>query len=268
MLVNMAYFHSKEVLMRSLYFVFQTVIIFSCLISVGRAQDAALDKSQLRARVESEVEDFTRNIPVDPRLQEQFGILGATYIHLSGRVAIALTAQMFPVDWFLHSEIVWPLTDAGFIPKGIPGVKHAPSSFDCVVIILRYGRDDIPKSEVPDVQSKIDRWLDTYKISGPIFGRKKSDADPRVLYVRDITGASNETTASVIVRCRVHEEGTSRIRELVAYEEWRFKPIDNKHQRCWNRINMHHYLYPCASPTTNDCVGRQASGLKTLSDGK
>jgi hypothetical protein len=154
-----------------------------------------------------------------------------------GAAAVAL-----PVDWLVHSEIVWPLTDAGLIPSYVSGVKPVPSSSDGIVVVLRYGIDDNPKNEVPSGRDDLVRNLDAIKLSGPIFGRQEADAELRVLYVRDFSSKSKDTTATVVIRCRVREQQTSRIRELVASEQWRFQPTDNKQQRCWKRIDTQHHF--------------------------
>ena len=232
--------------MRSLIIVIVVCsLAFSALsCSVGCAQEAPLSKAKLRARVEAEVAEFTRKIPVDPRLHEQLGGVVAAVLHLSGRVAVGAAAVALPVDWLVHSEIVWPLTDAGLIPSCVPGVKPVPSSSDSVVVVLRYGINDNPKNEVPSGRDDLLRSLDAMKLSGPIFARKEAGAEPRVLYVRDFSSQSKDTTATVVIRCKVREQQTNRIRELVASEEWRFQPADNKQQRCWKQIDTQHHLCP------------------------
>ena len=229
-----------------------TVVVLSwsvlfCLCSVGGAQDAHLSMARLRARVEAEVEEFTREAPVDPRLQERFGTLGARALHLSARVGAGAAAQALPVDWLVHSEIVWPLTDAGLVPSYMTGIEPAASSSDCVVVVLRYSADDNPKNELSCEQDDLRDNLDAMKLSGPIFGRNGflvAGVDPGVLFVRDFSSQSKDTTATVTIRCRVREQKTGRFLELVASEEWQFQPTDNRQQRCWKRVDAQHDFCP------------------------
>jgi hypothetical protein len=153
-------------------------------------------------------------------------------------------AMALPVDWLVHSEILWPLSDTGLVPSHLLGATPVPSSSDSVVVVLRYGVDDNPKNHMYGDQDAIRRSLDANKLPGPIFVRKEADAEPRVLYVRDFSSQSKDTTATVVIRCRVREEQTSRVRELVALEDWLFQPTADKQQRCWKRIDVQHHFCP------------------------
>lgn len=215
---------------------------WSC--SDGCAQDALLRRTKLNARVEAEVSEFARNTPVDPHLQERIGGFAAVFRNLPGRFAWNLIALRFPVDWLVHSEIVWPLTDAGLVSSHVPGAELVPSSSDSIVVVLRYGIDDNPKKEIAGEQDSIHRTLDEMKLSGPMFARKGSDLESRVLYVRDFSSESKDTTATIVIRCRLRQQQTGRISELVALEEWLFQPTDDKQQRCWKRIDTQHHLCP------------------------
>ena len=220
-----------------------SLILSVWLCSAGHAQPAPLSKAELRARVEAEFTQSMQNTPADPRLQEQLGGLAAAVFRVGRQITVGALAQALPVDWLVHFEVVWPLTDAGLVPSYVSGVKPVPSSFDSVVVLLRYGIDDNPKNDMSS--DDLVRDLDAIRLSGPLFERKKGDAnEPSVLYVRDFSSKLRDTTATVVIRCKVREQQTGRIYELAASEEWQFRPTADKQQRCWKRIDTRHFLFP------------------------
>lgn len=231
------------------------LVCLVCWSPFGRGQDASDSSTQLSARAGAQARELTKTVGLDPRSVSVLGKGFATFLQTGAREVYIISAMAFPIDWLLHTEVVWPLVDQGLVPSYVSDVVAVSSPYDTVFVVLTYGKNDRPAGDGSEEERLVaDRWFDANRLSGPLFENPSPASSARILILREYSSQADQTTASVVVRAAVRGERLGQVRELVVLEDWRLQTTSDRRETCWKRTRARHFFGQDQASQTADTL--------------
>ena len=226
-----------------------------CWSPVGGAQDSPDTRAQLSARAGAQARELTKAVALTPHSESVFGKGFGSLLRIGAREVYITSAMAFPIDWLLHTEVVWPLVDRGLVPSYVSDVVAVSSPYDTVFVVLKYGKNDRPAGDGSEEERLVaDRWFDANRLSGPLFENPSPASAVRILILREYSPQADQTTASIVVRSAVRGEPLGQVRELVVLEDWRLQATSDRREICWKRTRARHFLGQDQASQTADAL--------------
>jgi len=238
------------------YLITETAVVLFFLLSTSPgalAQHSGIDSPEMLRLRSSAVLDARR--VVEGWKSQHSGSspiaesLDAVSGYIDGPVFIGL-AEAFPVDWFVHREIVAPLLNAKLVPNNVTGFKRDDTSEATLIVVVTYSQDHDPSrnstASIADARS-LKRLACTgpfFADDGPILGKPAVIGSPRVVILRQFGESRSFSSVSVVMSSRVSRDDSALSYQLLVFEEYRFSMSAAGPLRHWELVNEHFYVTP------------------------
>lgn len=229
--------------MHSLDTVYSTVLVLLILQSAETAESntPTATRSDLRERVAIELNDQKAEWSTgEQKLRRQLGQFLGTWAAMNGRIFYSTLAIEYPEEWFAATQIERPLLKRKLLPVDVHDLETVSAPVNSLTIMITYpAAEHLAKEDF-----KARRLLLEQPITKSFFGDPEPDFRCDVWYMRSSSMDSTVPRATACIRCRVRQEQTGRLFDLVATEAYVYVPTAEAGKACWQLGDARHVCFP------------------------